>query len=161
MSNPVSTRPLSAVDEPLLARASLDNLNWSGERFTAHDVAHRREFAHYTQLVPERGDFGFVAEHAGEEVGVGWALFLPATDPGYGFLDEATPEVSLWVRADSRGRGVGRTLLRRLQREARERGVARLTLSVENGNDARRLYAAEGFTPVAGREPDGVMVWPA
>lgn len=161
MTADLTTRPLAATDAPLLTQATLDNLNWSGMRFTAHDLEHGPEFAHYTHLVPERGDFGVVAERRGETVGVGWALFLPATEPGYGFLDEATPEVSLWVRQDTRRRGVGRTLLRRLQQEARERGVAGLTLSVETGNDARRLYAAEGFTPVAGREHDGVMVWVA
>lgn len=161
MTADLTTRPLAATDAPLLARATLDNLNWSGARFTAHELEHRPEFAHYTQLVPERGDFGFVAARGGEPVGAGWALFLPATDPGYGFLDETTPEISLWVRQDSRGQGVGRALLRRLQQAARERGVARLTLSVEPGNDARRLYVAEGFEPVPGREQDGVMVWVA
>jgi GNAT superfamily N-acetyltransferase len=88
-----------------------------------------------------------------------WAQLLPAGDPGYGFVDESTPEVSLWVREDSRGQGVGKVLLRRLQREAIDRRWARLSLSVEAGNQARRLYASEGFEPVAGREADGVMVW--
>jgi GNAT superfamily N-acetyltransferase len=89
-----------------------------------------------------------------------WAQLLSADDPGYGFVDESTPEVTLWVREDSRGQGVGKVLLRRLQREAIDRRWARLSLSVEAGNRARRLYASEGFEPVAGREADGVMVWP-
>src|SRR5690606_38547674 len=113
------------------------------------------------ELVPERGDVGFVAERGGEAVGVTWAQLLPADDPGYGFIDESTPEVSVWVREDARGRGVGRTLLRRLQQEAVRRGIASLSLSVEAGNRAARLYASLGFTLVTGRETDGVMVWPA
>jgi GNAT superfamily N-acetyltransferase len=148
-----------AEDEPLLARATLGNLNWSEERFTERDLKSRSEFGHYTQLVLGRGDFGFVAERADEVIGVAWALFLPADDPGYGFLDDATPEVSLWVRADSRGNGVGTLLLRQLQQEAAIRGIARLSLSVEPDNYAKRLYASERFTQVAGREQDGVMVW--
>jgi GNAT superfamily N-acetyltransferase len=122
-------------------------------------VKSRSEFRHYTQLILDRGDFGFVAERADEVVGVAWALFLSADDPGYGFLDESTPEVSLWVREDSRGRGVGSLLLRQLQQEAETRHVARLSLSVEADNYAKRLYASKGFTRVAGREQDGVMVW--
>lgn len=159
MTRDVITRPLETEDEPLLAHATLGNLNWSEERFTERDLKSRSEFGHYTQLAPERGDFGLVAECADEVVGVAWALFLPADDPGYGFLDESTPEMSLWVRDDSRGRGVGTLLLRQLQQEAETRRIARLSLSVEADNYAKQLYASEGFTQIAGREQDGVMVW--
>lgn len=157
----MTSRPLVPADEPLLAQATLGNLNWREHRFTERDVETRSDFRHYTQLVPERGDFGFIAERAGEPIGVVWAQFLPVDDPGYGFLDESTPEVSLWVREDSRGQGVGKVLLRRLQREAIDRGLARLSHSAEADNYAKRLYASEGFTEVAGREDDGVMVWVA
>lgn len=90
-------------------------------------------------------------------LGVAWALFLPPEEPGFGFVDGSTPELSLWVREGSRGQGVGRTLLRALQQETLRRGIGRLSLSVD-GNRARMLYAAEGFVPVQGRE-DGVMNW--
>ena len=158
MTGTLTTRPLTAADEPVLAQATLGNLNWCGPRFTEYDVTSRPDFRHYTLLVLERGDFGFVAERAAEQIGVAWAQFLPADDPGYGYVDGSTPEISLWTREDSRGQGVGKLLLRRLQQEASHRGIARLSLSVEVGNFARQLYAAEGFVQVAGREADGVMV---
>lgn len=159
MTRDVTVRPLAITDDPLLAAATLDNLNWSEHRFTRDDVRERSDFRHYTKLVPERGDFGLVAEDAGGCLAVAWAVFLPADDPGYGFLDESTPELSLWVRADSRRRGVGRLLLRRLQQEAAIRDLPSLSLSVEAGNYAKLLYASEGFRQVTGREQDGVMVW--
>jgi GNAT superfamily N-acetyltransferase len=155
----MTNRAVRCADEPLLIHATLGNLNWREQRFTERDVKTRSEFRHYTLLVPERGDFGLIAERAGEPIGVVWAQFLPVDDPGYGFLDESTPEISLWVREDSRGQGVGKVLLRRLQREAVDRGLARLSLSVEADNFAKRLYVTEGFLEVAGREEDGVMVW--
>jgi GNAT superfamily N-acetyltransferase len=155
----LTTRPLSTVDEPLLVQATLGNVNWCSQRFTEEDVRGRPDFRHYTRLVLERGDFGFVAERGGERTGVAWAQFLPANDPGYGFLDESTPEISLWVREDSRGKGVGRFLLERIQREATDRGIARLSLSVEGDNYAKQLYASMGFRQVSGREEDGVMAW--
>lgn len=161
MPREITVRPLATTDDPLLAAATLDNVNWSEDRFTMNDVRERSDFRHYTRLVPERGDFGLVAEDAGGCLAVAWAMFLPTDDPGYGFLDESTPEISLWVRADSRGQGVGRLLLRRLQQEAAMRGLHTLSLSVEAGNYAQRLYASEGFTHVTGREQDGVMVWRA
>lgn len=160
MNRNVTIRSLTADDEQLLVQATLGNLNWSEARFTEQDVKGRPEFSHYTQLVPERGDFGLAAERDGAVVGVAWALFLPADHSGYGFVDESTPELSLWVREDMRGQGVGARLLRKLQHEAEVRQVPRLSLSVEPGNYARRLYASEGFTQVPGREA-GVMVWEA
>ncbi len=159
MTASVALRPLTAADEPLLAHATLDNLNWSEQRFTEFDLRSRSEFRHYTRLILDRGDFGFVAEHIGEAIGVGWALFLPAGDPGYGFVDESTPEISLWVQQQWRGQGVGKRLLRRLQQEAVSRGIARLSLSVEADNHAKWLYEHEGFVQLSGGDQAGIMVW--
>lgn len=155
-----TTRPLTVTDAALLERATLDNVNWQEERFTLDDVRLRPELAHYTRLVPERGDFGVVLELDGRPAGLAWALLLPRDDPGYGYVDEHTPELSLWVRREHRGLGLGRRLLRLLLEEAARRRLAAVTLSVEEGNTAaRHLYAQEGFTAVPGREADGVMVW--
>jgi GNAT superfamily N-acetyltransferase len=161
MFHGASFRLLRATDGALLTTATLENLNWCRERFSMTDVNTRAEFSHYTFLDPHRGDFGWVAETGTEAVGVVWAQYLPLDDPGYGFLAEDAPEVSLWVREDWRGRGLGTVLLRRMQDEARARGVPRISLSVEAGNYAKRLYRAEGFVEVPGRETDGVMVWTA
>jgi len=160
MTDP-STRPLTPADGELLRIATLGNVNWAEERFTMRDVIERRELAHYTALDVDRGDFGFAAERVGRTIGVAWAVFLPADDAGYGFVDVETPELSLWTHAEERGRGVGRHLLQLLKSEARRRGIGAMSLSVEEGNDARRLYEAEGFRDVPGRESDGVMLWTA
>ena len=151
-------RPLGAHESRLLEEATLGNMNWCGPRFTAQDVRDRPEFAHYTRLVPQRGDFGVVADGADGAVGVVWALFLPAHDPGYGYVDERTAEISLWVSEDNRRKGVGRALLRHVIDEARARGVPRLSLSVEAGNHAKALYRSEGFSDWPGGQADGVMV---
>ena len=132
---------------------------WCGERFSAIDVSTRPKFSRYTILDPRRGDFGWVAEIWSEFIGVVWAQYLPPDDPGYGFLSEDTPEVSLWVRDDWRGLGLGRALLHRVRDEARARQVPQISLSVEADNYAKRLYMAEGFVDVAGHETDGVMAW--
>lgn len=161
MTTSLTFRRLTAQDKALLSSATLGNINWSFEHVTAQDVETRPEFRHYTVLKAERGDFGIVAETAGEPIGVVWAQYLGAGDPGFGFVDEATPELCLWVQPASRGVGVGRGLLRALQAEVRRRGIARVSLSVEPDNFAAHLYAAEGFAPVEGREADGVMLWTA
>lgn len=151
-------RPLLASEVELLETATLQNMNWCADRFTITEVRENPVFAHYTELVPARGDFGLVAVVDDRPVGVAWAMFLPATDPGYGFLDEETPEISLWVDASVRGGGIGRTLLRDLIAEGARRGIKQMSLSVEAGNYAKSLYLSEGFTDVAADEADGVMV---
>jgi GNAT superfamily N-acetyltransferase len=155
----LTIRHLTSADEQVLCLATLGNVNWAEDRFTMRDVVDRPELAHYTRLDPARGDFGFAAERSDRTVGAVWAVFLPAQDAGYGFVDDHTPELSLWVAADERGHGVGRRLLRLLKEEACRHGVRALSLSVEADNLARHLYEAEGFRAVEGREADGVMLW--
>jgi ribosomal protein S18 acetylase RimI-like enzyme len=50
------------------------------------------------------------------------------------------------VLPEAQGRGVGTALLRALERRARERGAAKMTLEVHDTNEAaKRLYARFGF----------------
>lgn len=156
----VSYRALTAHHRELLVSATLGNLNWCGPRFDRHDVVTRKEFLGYTDFRPSRGDFGIVASTTTGQVAVGWALFLPADDAGYGFVGEHTPEFSLWVESRLRGHGIGRDVTERLLDEAVSRGLDAVSLSVEPENArAVRLYRSMGFVDVAGREDDGVMVW--
>lgn len=151
-------RPLGTDDVELLAHATLLNVNWTGgERVTVSDVAADPALAHYTALRPDRGDFGVVAEMSGRPVGVVWLLFLDATDPGYGYVADAVPELSVCVWPGYRGRGLGTLLLEEALQAARDRGLDRVSLSVEAGNPARRLYADMGFVDVDAASP-GTMV---
>lgn len=152
-------RMLTSQDTVLLEKATLGTINWCGERFTLTDVRNQPEFAHYTRLVTERRDLGIAAYRGDELAGIAWALYLPAEDPGYGFLNQTTPECSLWVADSHHGQGLGRKLLRALLTESERGGATQMSLSVEEGNFARKLYLGEGFTPVLGREKDGVMVY--
>ena len=151
MATQVTTRPLTAGDRELLRTATLANVNWSGEqRFTHRDVDERPDLRHYTLFRPGRGDLGFVAETQGLVVGVVWALFLDADDPGYGFVADGVPELRLSVWSGYRGQGTGGELLRQALAEARRRGIGRVGLSVEAGNPSVRLYRSAGFAPVPG-----------
>ncbi len=149
----VRMRELRSSDGRLLVRATLGNVNWSGERFTLADLEATPELSHYFTAWPPDREFGVVAEnaHGLAPVGVAWARVFPADDPGYGFVDEATPEVSVWVSPHRRGQGIGSDLMMQMIEQAREREFSQISLSVENGNPARRLYERLGFVP-AGRD---------
>jgi GNAT superfamily N-acetyltransferase len=93
---------------------------------------------------PKLGDGGVVVE-VGEPVGAAWYRLLPAVDHGYGFVDERTPEVTVGVTAQWRGKGLGRLLLKALSQSAEVDGYEKLSLSVEEDNYALGLYEAIGF----------------
>jgi ribosomal protein S18 acetylase RimI-like enzyme len=83
-------------------------------------------------------------------VGAAWYRTFSAARAGYGFLDEGTPEISIAVEPEQRGRGVGAALLRALCRQAKRDGIHALSLSVERDNPALRLYVRIGFVEVEG-----------
>jgi GNAT superfamily N-acetyltransferase len=97
------------------------------------------------------GDAGVIAEVAGEPVGAAWHRHFPATQPGYGFVAERIPEVSLGVEAAWRRRGIGRALLTALAERARSDGIEALSLSVDANNaPAVGLYQSMGFRTAGG-----------
>lgn len=55
-------------------------------------------------------------------------------------------------------RGLGRGLLRALLATAAERGMSRVSLSVERANRARELYLDQGFRVVGGTDDADTML---
>ena len=97
------------------------------------------------------GDAGLVAlDEQGEPVGAAWYRLFKHDDAGYGFVDERTPELSIAIVPEARGRGVGTRLLTALIEHARAEGFQALSLSVESDNPARALYERLGFVRVGG-----------
>ncbi|MEP7026745.1 MAG: GNAT family N-acetyltransferase [Actinomycetota bacterium] len=81
----------------------------------------------------------------GERIGAAWLRFLPADDPGYGFVAPDIPELTIGVAAPWRGRGAGRALLQAIAARAWSAGIQQISLSVERKNFAQRLYLSEGY----------------
>jgi ribosomal protein S18 acetylase RimI-like enzyme len=60
------------------------------------------------------------------------------------------------VLPEFRGRGVGRALMQEVERSARQRGCAKITLEVQENNlRARRIYEAAGFAQACYGEANG------
>jgi GNAT superfamily N-acetyltransferase len=60
------------------------------------------------------GDFGFIAEQNGEIIGAAWARRFSAEELRVPYGDEETPKVSIGVKPNARGQGVGGKLMRAL-----------------------------------------------
>ena len=95
------------------------------------------------------GDTAVVGLEGATPVGAAWYRFYKAGEPGFGFVDEETPELSIAVVPSRRHHGYGSQLLAALLERAREAGHPTLSLSVERDNPAIGLYEKYGFREVA------------
>jgi len=145
----VHVRPASPADASFLGEMLVVAAFWrpEGRTGTVQDVLKQPKLAHYVRGWPRPGDLGVIAEYD-QLIGAALLRFLPVHDPGYGFVDDATPGLSIGVVPASRGQGVGSSLLAALVASAREHGFAALSLSVEPDNRARHLYERIGFQEI-------------
>ena len=123
------------------------------EILTKPEVKH-----YYDDFGKHQADTAVVAEVGGKLLGAAWARILGGKTPGYGHLDEETPELAIAVRAEARGSGTGTALLRALQNALYEKGYRALSLSVQKENRAAGLYHRLGFTVKEERAEDLLMV---
>jgi len=146
-------------------------------RGTAQDVRFLRDMLHHAYYWKERmpdegpgpvqlyvkawgrpGDTAVIALVDGFPVGAAWFRLFEQAAPGYGFVDEQTPELAVAVVPSARGKGVGSALLEALLERARSDGFEALSLSVDRENEgAIALYQHVGFRQVQ-ETPDSVTL---
>lgn len=93
---------------------------------------------------PGNEDFGFVAWMDGRLVGAAWVRQFSRDESPSVYLGDRTPELSIGVEEDVRGKGVGTQLLDALLHEAGRREID-VCLTVRHTNPAMRLYQGRGF----------------
>jgi len=104
-----------------------------------------------------RGDNALVAIDEFQPVGAAWYRLFDEDEPGYGFVDKDTPELTIAVVPSRRGRGLGEQLLEALLERGRQDQFAAVSLSVEPDNPALHLYEKHGFRKVGERGGTLVM----
>ena len=108
----------------------------------------------YVRDCPARpGDMGLIAVVDDTPVGAAWLRQFTADAPGYGFVDDTTPELTVAVLEAYRNRGIGTQLIAALQAL-----VPRISLSCDPANPAWHLYRRSGFVP--SRDDERTMVRP-
>jgi GNAT superfamily N-acetyltransferase len=92
------------------------------------------------------GDAGVLALDGPHAYGAAWYRLFTAAEPGFGFVDEGTPELTIAVVPSRRGKGHGAELLEALLDRARADGHDAISLSAAREQSA--FYETFGFEVV-------------
>jgi predicted N-acetyltransferase YhbS len=98
------------------------------------------------------GDAGVIALEGPHAYGAAWYRLFTEDEPGFGFVDEQTPELTIAVVPSRRGKGAGKDLLEALLDRARADGYEAISLSTDPqqvGYYERFGFAKVGETPHA------------
>ena len=95
------------------------------------------------------GDTALVAIEGGHRVGAGWFRLFRESAPGYGFVDDGTPELTVVVVPSRQGQGIGQLLLAGLLERAQADAYRAISVSVEQSHPEVAAYEEAGFEKVA------------
>jgi GNAT superfamily N-acetyltransferase len=102
------------------------------------------------------GDAGVLALDGPHAYGAAWYRLFTADEPGFGFVDEQTPELTISIVPSRRGKGAGKELLEALLAQARADGYAAISLSAAKEQTA--YYERFGFETVGESENAVTMI---
>jgi len=151
-------RRLNPADEPFLwDMLYLAVYVPDGSPLPPREIIHVPKLARYVDGWGRPGDDGFLALDGDKPAGAAWIRLLTGENKGYGYVDDATPELSIALLPEYRGQGIGRQLMDQMLEFALPvyKGVC---LSVSRDNPAKRLYDSCGFEVVSSDPSTLVMV---
>ena len=154
---------LSARADPaFLAEMLYEAVNWyddgAEERPPFDALLAQPEIARYVVAWGRPGDVALCAlDRRDEPVGAAWYRRFTAAEPGYGYVADDVPEISIGLYPEARGQHVGSLLFGALVARAQRDGERALSLSVNPKNPAKRLYVRYGFE-VVGESGDSLTM---
>lgn len=146
-------RPLTQQDELFLWQMLYEAAHMQAEGKTIQDAMTHPDLAKYVQGWGSKDDLGFVAIHQSKHqpVAAAWLRLLTAQNPGYGYIDDRTPELAIATLPEYRNQGIGTLLLIHLLKIAKTTYPS-ISLSIRSTNPALHLYQRLGWQIVPGSE---------
>lgn len=99
-------------------------------------------------------DHCICAEEDGNVIGAVWVRIIP----GFGSVDNHTPEFAISLLPESRGKGVGTQLMQAMLKYLKARGYEKTSLAVQKANYALRMYKNVGFEIIGENEEEYIMI---
>lgn len=103
------------------------------------------EISKYVKCWGRNGDFGIKMVAEDKIIGAIWGRLFTVKDPGYGFVNDQTPEITMAMLPGYRNQGLGSKMYRDFEELARELRFTSLSLSVDKANPACRFYLRQGY----------------
>jgi GNAT superfamily N-acetyltransferase len=110
------------------------------------DEDRERPTYRYVQNWGRPGDAGVIALQGPHPAGAAWYRLFSERQPGFGFVDEQTPELTIAVVPNRRRHGTGKELLTALLERARSDGYDAISLSA--AKEQVPYYERFGFRSV-------------
>lgn len=129
-----------------------------GEEKPGREIINIPELSVYFRDFGRKGDLCLVADMNGTLAGAVWTRLFTAGSPGFGFVDETTPELSMAVAANFRRLGIGTSLFEAMLLKLTEEGYPRVSLSVDIRNFIFDLYRRFGFETIGMHDLSATMV---
>ena len=121
------------------------------------EILSEPEIKRYVENWGMPDDVGFIARDGDKPIGAVWLRKFSEDNQGFGFVSNATPELSIAILPDYRNKGIGTALLNRIFELASEWYEA-ISLSVSLENPAYKLYERAGFQVVKKTRDSATML---
>lgn len=118
------------------------------------DVIYKPEMQVYIKdFGLQKDDFCLCAQMDGKIVGAVWVRIIP----GYGHVDEQTPEFAISIYKEYRGIGIGTRMMEQMLTHLKEKGYKKASLAVQKANYAFRMYEKVGFQIMEETQEEYIM----
>lgn len=155
----VEIRELKPVEYEFLREMLYEAIYFADEnQKLPKSIVFEPQFSKYIENFGRKGDLAFVIVVENELIGAIWARLFPESNRGYGFFDEATPELSMAIKENYRNRGFGTRLLKKLLEALKINGFEKVSLSADKRNRALDLYQRIGFETVSEQKTSLTML---
>lgn len=152
-------REIKPTEIPLLADFLYEAIFQPDEqKRLPRDVIEQPELQVYIENFGGPDDHCLIAECDDKTIGAVWTRIMAGEVPGFGNVDDETPEFAISLYPQYRNRGIGTALMKRMLQHLKTKGYRQVSLAVQKDNYALSMYQAVGFSVIDELDQEYLMI---